>query len=195
MGKRRTRPKCQLPLEQRYCSERTKASLTPESGQAHQSQGAREGQEVAGTHPPGASNLHTYPQSSIRAPRAPPMLALLRPATLHHRTSGCRATPSGPARMPVPASHLIGRGDRGEPGGGVGRERAPRQSEKPQQLRAAARVGAGSLRAPAEAMRAPLPGPPGGGELRERPGRKGGAGSRCLRPAPARAPGRLSLKR
>lgn len=91
--------------------------------------------------------------------------------------------------------NLIGRGDRGEPGGGVGRERAPRQSEKPQQLRAAARVGTGSLRAPAEAMRAPLPGTPGGGELQERPGRKGGAGSRCLRPAPDPAPGRLSLKR
>lgn len=95
----------------------------------------------------------------------------------------------------MPASHLIGRGGRGGPGGGVGTERAPRQREKPQQLRAAARVGAGSLRAPAEAMRAPLPGTPSGGELQGRPGRKGGAVSGCLRPAPARAPGRLSLKR
>lgn len=97
--------------------------------------------------------------------------------------------------MSVPASHLIGRGGCGGPGGGVGTERAPRQSEKPQQLRAAARVGTGSLRAPAEAMRAPLPGTPGGGELQERPGWKGGTGSGCLRPAPARTPGRLSLKR
>lgn len=80
MGKRRARPMCQLPLGQHYCCKQTEASLTPGSGQAHQSQNAGEGQEVAGTDPPRASNLYAYLQSSIRTPRALPMPALLRPA-------------------------------------------------------------------------------------------------------------------
>lgn len=96
--------------------------------------------------------------------------------------------------MPGSASHLIGRGGRGGPGGGGGTARVPGRSEKPQQLRAAARVGAGSLRAPAEAMRAPVPGTRGCGGCGGGPaGRAAGAGSRCLLPAPARAPGRLAL--
>lgn len=50
--------------------------------------------------------------------------------------------------------NLIGRGRRGGPGGGAGS--APGWSAKPQQRWAAARVPAGSRRAPAEAMRATL---------------------------------------
>lgn len=78
-----------------------------------------------------------------------------RSATLQGANSGPYKTLFTPAQTPSPPSHLIGRGRRGGPGGGAGS--APGRSAKPQQRWAAARVPAGSRRAPAEAMRATLP--------------------------------------
>ena len=70
-------------------------------------------------------------------------------------TSGSWATPLAPAPTPAPPSHLIGPGGRGGTRGGAG------SSERPLQPLAAARVPAGSRRAPAEAMRGTLPCPLG----------------------------------
>lgn len=70
-------------------------------------------------------------------------------------TSGSWATPLAPAPTSASPTHLIGPGGRGGTGGGAGR------SERPLQPLAAARVPAGSRRAPAEAMRAALPCPLG----------------------------------
>lgn len=153
-----------------------------------------------------ANNLQKhFPKATHWTPgydhRRPPTALAARDATLRRGTSGSWVTPSAPARTPAPPSHLIGPSGRGGPGGGA------RRVERPQLPRAAARVPAGSRRAPAEAMRATLACPlcsnggrallapegeqtvsrsrAGSGPASAGPARGGG----CSRPAPARAAG------
>lgn len=147
-----------------------------------------------------SANLYIRPQGATAA--APNRACIPRIATLHGGTLGSWATPCPRAPSPAPPSHLIGRGGRGGRGGRSGR---------PQPRWAAARVPAGSRRAPAEAMRATLPGPLGSGsrcalltpeEKRETgsraasgpPGAAAARGCGSSRPTPARQQGRLELK-
>ena len=211
MGKRGVRAKLQLPLTGGYATAESKdsrdASQPPGPRKPADAKAPATGKMWLGTHLGDclANNLQKhFPKATHYTPgydhRRPPTALAARVATLHRGTSGSWVTPSAPARTPAPPSHLIGTSGRGGPGGGAGRK------ERPQQPRAAARVPAGSRRAPAEAMRATLPcplcsdsgrallTPEGERRVSSRadsgPARAGAArGDGCSRPAPARAAG------